>query len=146
MEIECYYIAKDGMRFTDPVECTEYEKTLSTSPGTVGRAKLDLQSIGKDKYVFGILKVKSEKKGVQLHTYQIMCLDDYLEDYVNVNDLVEDKRWAYSTMNSVLKTLGKYEDSDDCEYEFIYSDNKEMKSCGCTRSYNQRFWEKKENK
>ena len=36
MEIDITYKAKDGMEFSDPYLCEQYEKNLDKAPGTVG--------------------------------------------------------------------------------------------------------------
>lgn len=145
MKIETIYIAKDGTRFADPLICQDYEKNLAKIPGTVGCTKLELKALGEDKYVTGMLKVKSEEKGLQFHHFVTVCLDHILEHYVNINDLSEDQRWKVSTVKNILKILDQYEETDDCEYEFVYSDNKYFKKSGCTRSYNQAFWNRAKN-
>ena len=143
MDINITYTAKDGMRFSDPYKCEEYEKRLGTKAGTVGRAHIDLKALGEDKYVFGILKVKHN--GIKHYrTYVTRCVDEKLEDYVNVSELDVDKRWIRSTIGEVLRDMEQFGDDDLCEYEFIYCDHWEFGGehpCGCCRTHNQRLWE-----
>ena len=143
MDIDVIYKAKDGQRFSDPYECEEYEKRLGTEPGTVGRARIDLKEIGENKYVFGLLKVRHENVN-SYRTYMVRCLDDKLEDYVNVSELDVDKRWIRNTIGDVLYDMRQYSDDDLCEYEFIYCDHWEIGVAhpfGCCRTCNQKLWE-----
>ena len=146
MEINVVYTAKDGTRFDDPYKCEEYEKRLGTQPGTAGRARIDLKDIGEQKYVFGILKVRHEGSNYY-RTYVTRCVDDKLEDYVNVSNLDMDKRWIRNTISDVLYDLEQFNDDDLCEYEFLYCDHWEFGGehpFGCTRTYNQKLWEETE--
>jgi hypothetical protein len=145
MDINVIYTAKDGRRFHDPYECEEYEKRLGTEPGTVGRARIDLKELGEDKYVFGILKVRHEGSN-HYRTYVTRCVDEKLEDYVNVSSLDVDKRWIRSTIGEVLRDMEQYSDDDPCEYEFIYCDHWEFNKhpFGCCRTHNQELWEEME--
>ena len=145
MDINVIYTAKDGTRFSDPYECEEYEKRLGTKLGTVARARIDLKEIGENKYVHGLLKVLHE--GVNHYrAYVVRCLDDMLEDYVNVSELDVDKRWIRNTMSDVLHDMEKFGDDDLCEYEFLYCDHWEFNkhTFGCCRTYNPKLWEEME--
>jgi len=143
MDINVIYTAKDGMRFSDPYECEEYEKRLGSEAGRVGRARIDLKALGENEYVFGMLKVRHE--GINNYrTYVVRCLDDKLEDYVNVSELDVDKRWIRSTVSDVLRDMERFNDDDLCEYEFIYCDHWEFGGehpFGCTRTHNQELWD-----
>ena len=142
MEINVVYTAKDGRQFDDPYKCEEYEKRLGTEQGTVGRARIDLKDIGEQKYVFGILKVRHEGSN-QYRTYVTRCMDDKLEDYVNVSNLDVDKRWVRNTIADVLYDMEQYNDDDLCEYEFLYCDHWEFGGehpFGCIRINNQKLW------
>lgn len=145
MNINITYTAKDGRRFHDPYECEEYEKRLGTDPGTVGRARIDLKDIGEQKYVFGILKVRHEGSN-HYRTYVTRCVDEKLEDYVNVSELDVDKRWIRSTIGEVLRDMEQYSDDDPCEYEFLYCDHLEFgkHAFGCCRTSNPELWEEME--
>ena len=146
MDINITYTAKDGRKFSDPYECEEYEKRLGPEAGTVARTRIDLKAIGEKKYVFGMLKVRHE--GINNYrTYITRCIDDKLEDYVNVSDLDVDKRWIRNTMEDVLNDMEQFADDDLCEYEFIYCDHWEFggeHSFGCCRSINNRLWDEME--
>ena len=143
MDIDVTYTAKDGMRFSDPYECEKYEKRLGTEAGTVGRARIDLKALGENRYVFGMLKVRHENTN-QYRTYVVRCVDDKLEDYVNVSELDVDKRWIRNTMSDVLRDMEQFSAADLCEYEFVYCDHWEFGGehpFGCCRTYNQTLWE-----
>ena len=143
MDINITYTAKDGRRFSDPYECEEYEKRLGTEPGTVARARIDLKELGEDKYVFGLLKARHESIN-HYRTYIVRCVDDKLEDYVNVSCLDVDKRWIRNTISDVLHDMEQFSDDDLCEYEFLYCDHWEFGGehpFGCYQSKNQNLWD-----
>lgn len=148
MDINITYTAKDGRRFSDPFECEEYEKRLGTEPGTVARARIDLKELGENMYVFGMLKVRHEGDGGNHYrTYVTRCVDNKLEDYVNVSELDVDKRWIVSDIGNVLSDMEEFDDDDLCEYEFLYCDHWEFGGehpCGCIRTYNPTLWEETE--
>ena len=146
MDINITYTAKDGRRFNDPYECEKYEKRLGTKAGTVGRARIDLKELGEDRYVFGMLKVRHEDVN-HYRTYVTRCVDEKLEDYVNVSNLDVDKRWIRSTIADVLRDMERFSDDDLCEYEFIYCDHWEFggeHTFGCCRTHNQELWDEME--
>ena len=145
MDIDITYTAKDGRRFSDPYECEKYEKRLGTEPGTVGRARIDLKEIGEDKYVFGLLKVHHD--GVtNYRSYVTRCVEEKLEDYVNVSSLDVDKRWIRNTISDVLHDMEQFSDDDLCEYEFIFCNHWEFNNntFGCCRTHNQELWDEME--
>lgn len=145
MDINVIYTAKDGRRFNDPYECEEYEKRLGTEPGTVARARIDLKDIGENMYVFGLLKVRHD--GCNYYrTYVTRCVDDKLEDYVNVSELDVDKRWIRNTISDVLRDMEQYSDDDLCEYELLYCEHWEFNkhTFGCCRTHNPKLWEEME--
>ena len=143
MNINITYTAKDGRRFNDPYECEEYEKRLGTEAGTVGRARIDLKALGENEYVFGLLKVRHEG-GNHYRTYVTRCVDDNLEDYVNVSELDVYKRWIRNTIADVLSDMEQFSDDDLCEYEFVYGDHWEFGGehpFGCCQARNPDLWE-----
>jgi len=146
MDIDVIYTAKDGRRFNDPYECEAYEKRLGTEPGTVGRARIDLKALGENRYVFGMLKVRHE--GINNYrTYVTRCVDEKLEDYVNVSELDVDKRWIRNTISDVLHDMEHFNDDDLCEYEFLYCEHWEFGGehpFGCTRTHNPELWDEME--
>lgn len=142
MDIINYYIAKDGTRFEDPLECQDYERKLDHPNGTVGRAKIDLAELGKQKFVHGTLKVHHIKTGKRgYHLYCTRRVDSILKNYVNLEELDGNKLWITSTFADVLKDLDRYDDDDLCEYDFIYSDEKNFDIIGLCRTENSRLWD-----
>ena len=143
MDINVIYTAKDGMKFNDPYECEEYEKRLGTEPGTVARARIDLKDIGEQKYVFGMLKVRHEGSN-HYRTYVTRCVDEKLEDYVNVSELDVDKRWIRYTVSDVLHHIERYDDNALCEYEFLYFNHQNIdldKADGYVGMRNMALWD-----
>ena len=104
MDINITYTAQDGRRFNDPYECEEYEKRLGTEAGMGARARIDLKALGENRYVFGLLKVCHEGHNYY-RSYVTRCVDEKLEDYVNVSSLDVDKRWIRSTIGEVLRDM-----------------------------------------
>ena len=145
MEVELVYYAKDGRKFSDPLKCQEYEKTLDHYPGTVARAKIDLASLGENLFISGLLVVFHENKLLSF-VYNTMNIERYLEDYVPVLDLPEDKRYDTATIKMMLKTLQRFDDDDQCEYSFIYCRDMDMAHCGYTKTNNPLVWKKLETK
>ena len=142
MDTELFYIAKDGRRFTDPFKCEEYEKMLGKQPGTVGYAKDALRNIGEQKFINGHVAVHHVGECHWVH-YITTCLDDYIEDYVNVNNLPEEKRWITSTIADAIKMLDGFDESDECVYMLTACDQRDFKSLNSVAmQHNQAFWDK----
>lgn len=141
MEAEIFYIAKDGTKFHDALACQEYEARIGTAAGTVAKAKLDLQTVNKDKYVCGLLMVEHGGKTC-LNSFVTRNIDHELEDYVNPENIAQEKRYIIQTMEDVLQTLTFYNDDDCCEYFLTFSDNIQMTDCGVTHTLNSRLWNK----
>ncbi len=142
MEAEVIYKAKDGKKFDDPMECEKYERKLGIKPGTVGFAKETFRNIGMDMYLNGQLAVLHEKKAVWHHLITLN-IDDYIEDYVNVNNIAQDKRWMKAQVKVVLKYLEQYNDDDECVYMLTFCRNMDFKgTLGTMMQNNEDFWKK----
>ena len=142
MEAELVYYAKDGRRFRDPLECERYERTLGLQPGTWGYARESLRALGEDMYLNGYIAIRHDGRS-RWHHMITTCLDDRLEDYVNVNDLSEDKRWISITIGGMIEFLDtQYSDDDECIYLLTYCKQKDfMCDFGATSQTNNVFWE-----
>jgi hypothetical protein len=142
MEAEIIYYAKDGRRFLDPLKCEEYERTLGLQPGTWGYAREWLRALGEGMYLNGYIAVRHEGRNAWHHMITT-SLDDYLCDYVNVDELTDDKRWTAITIGEMIKYLdARYNDDDECIYLLTYCKQKDFKcDFGATEQQNQNFWE-----
>lgn len=138
MELE--YIARDGKRFNDPLLCQDYERSLGPAFGTVARAKIDIKGMGEQRFINGLLKVYHINK-CHFYGFTTHCIDKHLENYVNPENLEENKRYLSQTFADVLAALNKFDDEDLCEYEFIYSDNRQFNDFACCRTSNNQLWD-----
>ena len=142
MEIaEIYYKAKDGKIFTDPLKCEDYEKTLGILPGSVGALINELEKLEPSTYIFGIVYVK-EKEGKSVYCRCTVCCDNMLEDYVNVDDLGEDKRYLYETAEEFVRLLKKTNKDYPCQWMLAFSNNIDMKNIGIMSLSNPKVWDK----
>lgn len=140
MEIDTiYYKAKDGRIFTDPLECESYEKTIGILPGSVGDLINDLEKHDMGEYVFAFIYVSLPDKKI-INTFTTLCLDDYLETYVNVNDLREDQRYVSFTIGQMIEVLSKYDKDAMCQYMISYSNHLNMSNPGIMANYNKSVW------
>lgn len=137
MELE--YIANDGTRFSDPLLCQDYENNLKLRPGTVLRAKHDLSKLNPDYFIFGNLKVFHNSKS-NYYLFATRCIDSELENYVNPEFLDEDKRYVSQRLSEVLTVLDRYDDEDECEYDILYADNRQLNNFFNIKTHNPDFW------
>ena len=140
MEAELTYVAKDGTKFKDALQCQQYEERLGVQEGTVAMAKLDLKRIGEEKYICGMLLVEHDG-GSCLHTYVTMNIDYKLMDYVNLENASEENRYIRCKIADALRDLGKYDDDELCEYFLTHSESIDMTNCGCCHTMNHKLWE-----
>ena len=148
MEIaEIYYKAKDGKMFTDPLECENYEKTIGVVAGSVGDLIRTLEKEAKPTdYVLGIVMVRLPDGTANIYTRCTVCIDDKLEDYVNVNSLSKEQRYETTTVERLVEPL-KHEDKDlPCQYMLLFSENIDMHESTIMSCYNKSVWKKDENK
>ena len=148
MEVaEIYYKAKDGKIFTDPLQCEEYEKTIGILDGSVGYLIHTLEKMAKPEYyINGMVMVRRADGTGCMYGRCTRCVDDVLEDYVNVENLSKDKRYITTTVEELIQTL-KQEDKDmPCQYMLIWSDNVDMQNYGSLTNWNSAVWPKDEDK
>ena len=146
MEIDrIIYKAKDGKIFLDPLECEEYEKNIGVLQGSVGKLVIDLESHDPKEYIYGIVLVKDGEK-MTLHTRCTICVDFMLEDYVNVDNLPEEKRHVTSTVGELLLMLKMLDKDLPCQYFLLFSDNIKLNHPGAMANYNQDAWIKNDDK
>ena len=81
------------------------------------------------------------------HHFITTCLNEYLEDYVNVGDIMDEKRWITATVADAVKMLEKFDDNDECIYLLTCCKQRDFNSpFGGTMQANNNFWEKKPKK
>lgn len=136
------YIAKDGRRFRDPLECEDYEKTLDIINGSVGDLIRTLEEYDPYTYIFGTVLIKgAEGKGSTIYTRCTVNVDYLLEDYVNVENLSDVKRNCIATMGELADSLKKNEDKDaPCQYFIVFCNNLQFKKPGCLANFNRQAW------
>lgn len=148
MEIaEIYYKAKDGKLFTDPLQCEEYEKTIGILNGSVGELIHTLEEMAKpEEYVNGMVLVRKPEGGGNMYVRCTLCIDHELEDYVNVENLSKEKRYAFATVEGLLSELKKEDKDLPCQYFLIWSENIDMSGFGILSNYNKAVWPKDKDK
>lgn len=143
MEIaQIYYKAKDGRMFTDPLECEDYEKSIGIIPGSVGDLVKALERLNPEYYIFGVVMVK-EKDCKSIYARCTVCLDNQLEDYVNVENLREEQRYLSETVSAFIEVLKKTDKDYPAQWMIIFSENIDMSNSGCMALHNPKVWEKK---
>lgn len=140
MEAEITYIAKDGRRFDDALKCEDYERSLGIIPGTVGNLLQLLEKRELNTYVSAIILVKSSDGNKNLYLRHTVCCDDCLDDYVNVNDLSEDKRYISNTVGGLVKELRNAEKDAPVQYTIVFSNDKSFSNPGVMCNYNHALW------
>ena len=141
MEAEVTYIAKDGRRFKDALLCQEYEKSLGVIPNSVADVILQLEKHDVKEFVFGIVIVRDRSTGVcSIYTRHTSCCDDVLEDYVNVTDIMEEKRYMTATVGELIETLRKEDKDDYAQYLIVYAKDRQFHSPGIMASHNPMIW------
>jgi hypothetical protein len=148
MEIErIIYKAKDGRIFYDPLECEDYEKTIGILDGSVGDLiNIIEKSCKEEQYVSGIILVKGNDGISHIFVYYTGCIDEKLEDYVNVEDLTEEQRYESATIGMILNRLKQLDKDLPCQYMIAYSDHLNMYSPGMMANYNAKAWNNNNNK
>lgn len=141
MEIDTIiYKAKDGRKFTDPLKCEDYEKTLGILKGSVGDLINKLGAFNPDCYIVGIIKVNDGGKGT-IYGRFTMCLDHYLEDYVNPENLTEEQRYATCTIRGLINDLSKTNKDAPCQYMIMFSSGVDFKDNKMIANWNQDAWD-----
>lgn len=140
MEAEVTYIAKDGRRFTDAIQCEEYEKTIGIIPHTVADLLLTLGKHDEKEYVYGILLIRHKDGSASIYTRFTGCCDDVLESFVNIRDLTEEQRYITDTVGELKEALRKLDGDDPVQYMIVYSQNIEFDSPGIMANYNPLAW------
>lgn len=142
MEVETIiYRAKDGRRFYDPLECEEYEKTLGIVPNSVGNLVQLLEEKDPNKYIYGLILIK-DSDGYGLYMRATYCVDEKLEDYVNLNELNQEQRYHIYTIGDLLNCLRKINQDAPCQWWIVFSDDIDMKRNGMMVNFNPKCWPK----
>lgn len=141
MEIErIIYKAKDGRIFYDPIECEEYEKTIGVLPGSIGDFLNELDKHTKDSdYIFGIVRTLKGSEGF-IFVRCTVCLDSFLEDYVNVENLPQEKRYYIATVGELKNTIKQIDKDLPCQYFIVYSSDINFKTSGSMANHNNAVW------
>lgn len=140
MEADVIYRAKDGRTFTDPLKCEDYEKTLGILQGSVGDLINRLEAFNPDCYIVGIIKVNDGGNGT-IYGRFTMCLDHYLEDYVNPENLTEEQRYATCTIRGLINDLSKINKDAPCQYMIMFGSDVNFKDNKTIVNWNEKAWE-----
>lgn len=140
MEAEVTYIAKDGRRFADAIQCEEYERTIGIIPNTVADLLLTLGKHDEKEYVYGILLIRHKDGSGSIYTRFTGCCDDVLESFVNIRDLTEEQRYITDTVGELKEALRKLDGDDPVQYMIVYSLNIEFDSPGIMANHNPLVW------
>lgn len=150
MEIDSiFYRAKDGRIFTDPLTCEEYEKTIGILKGSIGALLLDIENHVPDRkgYVSGVVQAK-DGETTKVWNYVIRCIDDQLEDFVNVKDLREEQRYVASTIEGMFNDFKDVDHDLPCQYMLLLSTRLDMNGKGgdlwTIANWNPKAWNAKE--
>ncbi len=142
MEVEITYIAKDGRRFADPIQCEEYEKTVGVLKDSVAGLILELDKHNENDYITGVVFIRHRKDGTStVYTRATACVDDLLESFVNIKDLTVEQRYLTATFGELKHALQQEEDKDDwVQYAIVYSSNIEFNRPGIMVCHNPMVW------
>ena len=127
MEAKIKYIAKDGRQFNDPKMLEQYEKALETDRNTIEFVVRMLMSL--EGYVTGV--VVCEHKGHSCsQPFVTVCVDDWLKDYVDVENLTIEQRYIDSSTKRCAAVLRrKFAMEDQCQYMLLLGKDVDMKDC-----------------
>ncbi len=143
MEADVIYRAKDGRTFTDPLKCEDYEKTLGILKGSVGDLVNRLGAFNPDCYVIGIIKVNDGGKGT-IYARFTMCLDHYLEDYVNPENLTKEQRYATYTIGGLIRALREINQDAPCQYMIMFDSDIDFKDNKIMANWNDKAWDQQD--
>lgn len=141
MEAEVTYVAKDGRRFSDALQCEEYERTIGVIPNTVADVILELDKRDENEYIFGIVLVRHRNDGsASIYTRFTGCVDDKLESFVNLSDIITEQRYITATFGELKNALRKEDKDDWAQYMIVFSSNLEFERPGIMASHNPLAW------
>ena len=144
MEIDSiFYKAKDGRLFDDPLKCEDYERTLGIVPGSVGELISNLEKQTKpEDYVDGLVLVRKQDGSGSMYKRSTVCIDEKLEDYVNVENLSKEQRYESATVGGLLSQLKEVDKDLPCQYFLIWSKDIDMSNFGMMANYNKEAWKR----
>jgi hypothetical protein len=141
MEAEVTYIAKDGCRFTDPIQCEEYEKTIGVLKNSVADVILELDKHNENDYISGVVLVRHRKDGSgHVYTRFTGCVDSMLESFVNISNLTGEQRYMTSTFGELKDELREHDKDDWVQYMIVYSSSMDFEHPGIMANYNPMVW------
>ena len=143
MRIEQYYVAKDGTRFRDPFECERYEASLGKEVGTLGWA-MEYLKTEKEQYVSGVALVL-HKGNISPFFFVTMNIEGLLGDYVNVENLEEEKRYTICTVGEMIEILknSSMDASDLCQFTLFISDTLRQENSRIFSFQNDKLWKER---
>lgn len=120
MEAEVTYIAKDGRRFTDALQCEEYEKTIGIVPGSVADFIRNLRELPSENYISGSIMVQTNiDTGTSFQNFVSSSMD---EDDDESDPLFSEKSIT-TTVSEAIERLSKlYKPDAPCQYICLVAD------------------------
>lgn len=109
MDAEVFYIAKDGMRFTDALKCQEYEKTIGVIPGSIGEFICQLEKMPQEHYIKGALMVRAKTdKRPSFHSFVSSAMDEDTEE----SDPLFSEKAITTTVAQAIDVITRLYDKD----------------------------------
>ena len=139
MEEKAKYVAKDGRQFDDPKRCGQYEKALDTDRNTIEFVERLLMSL--EGYVTGIVICEHEGHSFS-QPFVTVCVDDWLKDYVDVENLTIEQRYIDSSTKRCAAVLRRrFAKEDQCQYMLLVGKGVDMQNCELFYNFNPNLWE-----
>lgn len=114
MEIDITYKAKDGMEFSDPYLCEQYEKNLDKAPGTVGYFLGRLDQFKETDFFTGTIIYKEKDQPASFYTRTNIDFSDLYEGEIVTQAMKEAQMRVTNTIADVRRHFEKIDLSTPC--------------------------------
>lgn len=108
-------------------------------PNSVGNLVQLLEKRNPNDYIFGIVLIK-ENDEYSVHMRATFCVDEKLEDYVNLDELTKEQRYFIYTIRDLLNFLRKKDQDAPCQWWIVYGKDIEQGQCGMMANFNLKCW------
>lgn len=127
MQSKIKYVAKDGREFTDIERFERYEQALATDRNTIGFLVSLLSSL--EGYVSGVVVCEHDGHSCS-QPFVTVCVDPWLEDFVDVATLTQEQRYIDSSTGRCAAVLRRrFAPEDPCQYLLLVGKTIAMKGC-----------------
>lgn len=117
MEAEVTYIAKDGRRFTDALQCEAYEKSIGIPQGSVASLIQELEKAQEEqpdcKYVNGVVAAYEGSSFPRLCHFTTMPFDNDTEES---DPLIGEKSLSVTVDDAIRYLRKRFQDDAPCQY------------------------------